>query len=80
MSNEALQRTVRRTGAVVVVALWLPTSTLVQYAQYSGLDAQVQLVGATTLLVGALGYLCLSFLLSALGSYRAGVEGAPASE
>ncbi|MDH5019910.1 hypothetical protein [Halobacterium rubrum] len=80
MSDAALQRTVRRIGALVVVALWLPTSTLIQYVRYDGLDVQLQLLGTTGLFLGALGYLCLSFLLSAVGSYEAGVEGAPDGE
>jgi len=80
MSNEALQRTVRRVGAVAVVALWVPTSALLRYVQYDGLDVQLQLLGATVLGLGALGYLCASFLLSALASYEAGVESAAGGE
>jgi len=80
MSDEGLQRTVRRTGAVVVVALWLPTSTLLRYVQFDGLDVQLQLLGATALGLGALGYLVLSFLLSAVASYEAGVDGAASGE
>jgi|AntRauMinimDraft_4_1070384.scaffolds.fasta_scaffold01426_6 hypothetical protein len=74
MSDQALQRTVRRVGAVAVVALWLPTSTLLRYVQFDGLDVQLQLLGSTVLALGALGYLCVSFLLSVLASYEAGGE------
>jgi len=80
MSDDALQRTVRRTGAVVVVAVAFLTSTLVKYVQFNGLDVQLQLLGSTVLGLGAIGYLSLSFLLSALASFEAGAEGVPDGE
>lgn len=63
MSSEALQRTVRRTGAVVVVAVSTLSMGVLNYAAYSGYPVGVADSLTLLLLAGSVLYLTLSVLV-----------------
>jgi len=63
MSNEALRRTVRRTGAVVVFAVGTLTTAVSEYARYEGVPLDVPSFVFLGLFFGPLAYLAGSFLV-----------------
>jgi hypothetical protein len=63
MSNEALRRTVRRTGAVVVFAVGTLTTAVSEYARYEGVPLDVPSFVFLLLFFGPLAYLAGSFLV-----------------
>jgi hypothetical protein len=71
MSETALQRTVRRAAAVVVLALCALTLTLHKWIGYqSGVDFGGLAAVTWLLAVGSLGYLAVSALLQGLAASR----------
>jgi len=63
MSNDALQRTVRRTGAVVVFAVGTLTMAVSEYARYEGVPVDVPSFVFLLLFFGPLAYLAGSLLV-----------------
>jgi hypothetical protein len=74
MSNEALQRTVRRVGAVLVFAIAGLTSSVRQYATYEGVPMDIPGYVMFLLLVGPVVYLAGSFLVGTAATLEAGAR------
>jgi hypothetical protein len=77
VSDEALQRTVRRTGAVVVFAIGTLTMSFRDYATYEGVPVDVPPFVVFLLLGGPLAYLAGSFLLGVVATVVGGDHEAP---
>lgn len=74
MSNEALRRTVRRVGAVLVFAVGVLTSSVRQYATYEGVPMALPDYVMFLLIVGPLVYLAGSFLVGTAATLEAGAR------
>lgn len=75
MSNAALQRTIRRTGAVVVFAIGVLTMALVEWLTAQGILLDFRAVFVPLLFLGPLVSLVVSFLAGAAEVFESGVSG-----
>jgi len=76
MSNEALRRTIRRTGAVVVFALGTLLLAFRGYLSYQGIPVDVPSFVFVVLFFGPLAYLAGSFLVGVM----AVLDGSPGAD
>jgi len=76
MSNDALQRTVRRTGAVVVFAIGALTMAFVEWTNYQGIPLDIPSGVVSLLFFGPLVYLAGSFVVGVAAVFDPGARDA----
>jgi len=79
MSDAALQRTVRRVGAVVVLAVGTLAVSFLNYAEYGGYPVDVWDDVALLLVAGALAYLAGSLFVEVAAAVHDEASREPAS-